>query len=221
MPDRDPHVGEDAELYALGQLDEAELERFEAHVAACDECARRTGEAEATILQLAQAGESGDESPVDDDLGLPARVRPRRFPAGWIAAVAAAFIVGLLPWTLGLGIGGGGGPTAQQRASDAMLAGHFLHVELTPLASGAPAAKAIYARNGSWLYVLVGPAQRTLGIVLVAGSKRWAIAAVPPSMQTRSVFMDLPRRFDAVELDDGRTPVARAAFAYSRTGPAH
>ncbi|MBV8343959.1 MAG: zf-HC2 domain-containing protein, partial [Candidatus Eremiobacteraeota bacterium] len=46
------HIGDSAELYAAGALDERERAEIDAHVAECRDCLRRLGEAEETILTL-------------------------------------------------------------------------------------------------------------------------------------------------------------------------
>src|SRR5579864_7164998 len=100
LSDRNPqmrnggeHLGEDAELYALGTLGEVERGRVERHVLTCDECAARVGEAEAVVLALIQPERANAPA-------LPSRApafagRPR-----WIGAVAAAVVAGLFAWGL-------------------------------------------------------------------------------------------------------------------------
>ena len=68
---RDDHIGENAELYALGELDELEAARVERHARTCAACSSRLGDAEATVLQLVEAG--GVTTAVPE--GLDRRVR--------------------------------------------------------------------------------------------------------------------------------------------------
>jgi len=46
------HLDDDAAAYALGALDASGMARVDALAASCDECARRVGEAEATVARL-------------------------------------------------------------------------------------------------------------------------------------------------------------------------
>src|SRR5690242_15465164 len=88
-----PHIGEAAELYAAGQLDAAEVVVVDAHVAECEACLRRLGEAEETVLALERA-----LKPVA--LPVAGKVLPlaRRGISPWwlVPAIAAALIVGML-----------------------------------------------------------------------------------------------------------------------------
>ncbi len=136
MPD--DHIGENAELYALGQLGELESSRVERHARTCDACAKRLGDAEATVLRLIESGDVASERPAE----LDGRVRfAGAPPRAWIAAVAAAFLIGLLPWAVTTmrhsDVSTG---SNQQLAMNAMLAGHFLHTPVAGLVPGAPHA---------------------------------------------------------------------------------
>jgi hypothetical protein len=210
----DDHIEESAELYALGALDDLELARVDRHARACDVCARRLGDAEATVLRLIEAGELPDR-PAELDRRIRFEKAGARVPA-WFAAVAAACIVGLV-WGLTSLRDGGASDSAgpPQVAMRAMLAGHFVHVPFVSRVAGAPAAKVIYAREGGWLYVIVGPGADTLDVVVVArgGTLRRA-ASVAPADVVRSAFINQPTRVEAVELVDKGVPIAVAHIAY-------
>src|SRR5579862_5586237 len=131
----DEHIGENAELYALGHLGELESSRVDRHVRTCDSCAKRLGEAEVTVLRLI---ESGDVSEPPAELGRRIRFSAQTQPR-WIAAVAAAFLIGLLPWGVAtLRHSDVEVSSNQQLAMNAMLAGHFLHAPAVALVPGAP-----------------------------------------------------------------------------------
>lgn len=126
---RDDHIGENAELYALGELDELEAARVERHARACAACSSRLGDAEATVLQLIEAGGAATvPQALDRRVRFAQPVSPTR---AWIGAVAAAFVLGLLPWGWTMTQPRQNG-TAQP-AVDAMLVGHFSHAPLLPL----------------------------------------------------------------------------------------
>jgi anti-sigma factor RsiW len=209
---RDDHIGESAELYALGELDELDAARVERHARACAACASRLGDAEATILQLVEAG------------GVPATVpealdRRIRFGTaasstrGWIAAVAAAFVLGLLPW--GWTMTQTRPNDAAQPAVDAMLVGHFAHAPLLPILAGAPAAKVIYAREGGWIYVLVGAGTSSLDVATVTAGRTAVVAALAPSGATRAAFVKITGRIDTVELLQNGRSISAAHIAYA------
>src|SRR5689334_5513937 len=83
----DAHIGQNAELYALGSLDDVERLRVEAHVANCEDCLRRLGEAEETVLGLERE---------TAEVPLPRNARPPEFRSSrtrgpwWVGVVAAA-----------------------------------------------------------------------------------------------------------------------------------
>jgi hypothetical protein len=209
---RDDHIGESAELYALGELDELEAARVERHARACTVCATRLGEAEATVLQLVEAG--GVAATVPE--ALDRRVRfgtPASSTRAWLAAVAAAFVLGLLPW--GWTMTQPRSNDAAQPAIDAMLAGHFVHAPLLPLQAGAPPAKVIYAREGGWIYVLVGAGSSSLDIATVSGGRIAVVAALAPSKATRASFVKIAERVDAVELLQNGKPISAAQIVYA------
>ncbi|HZY98246.1 MAG TPA: zf-HC2 domain-containing protein [Candidatus Baltobacteraceae bacterium] len=212
----DDHIGENAELYALGQLGELESSRVEHHVRSCDSCAKRVGEAEATVLRLI---ESGDVVPAPAQLDRRIRFsgQPQRM---WIAAIAAAFLIGLLPWGVSTlrhpDVEAG---SNQQLAMNAMLAGHFLHAPAVALVPGAPQAKVIYPRESGWLYVLVGGTNQTIDVVAITGNERTTIASIPPGPATRSAFVKISQRVSSVQLLEGNTPVASARIVYASPAP--
>jgi hypothetical protein len=211
MFDQADHIGELAELYALGDLTAAERERVDMHARDCAQCAQRLGEAETTVLQL-----------IERDAAVDAAVTPLRrvrFGApgrswGALAAIAAAFLIGLLPWGVQTLRENGSTSEANRQAMVAMLAGHFLHAPLLPLAAGAPAGKVIYAREGGWLYVIVAPGSTPLDIDIVSNGVRTRASSLAASSQTRASFIRTSAAVQSVELFQGSTPIAQARIVY-------
>lgn len=210
----DIHIHEDAELYALGALDELEQARVERHAGVCDACAKRLGEAEATVLQLIEGGEMTDRAPKLDHHVR--SVPPNTHAPAWVAAIAAAFLIGLLPWVI---------TSLRQRAAvesvhqqqlamRAMLAGHFVDTPFVSRRPGAPAAKVVYAREGGWLYIIVAPGSSLLDVVVVARGRAAKVASLPASTAVRSAFVNQPTRVEMVELRDRGVPVAIAQIVY-------
>src|SRR6185312_3603131 len=191
------------ELYALGQLDAGESERIERHVRACGECARRVGAAESTVLRLIEAQATDFQSRA---------LRPFAAQSSpvwrWAAAIAAAFVLGLLPWLASLRPAPFS--SAPQLAMTAMLHGHFQHAQFVADAPGAPPAKLIYARAGEWIYVLAAPGETELSVVTTAGGKETTVATLAPSAQTRAAFVPLSARIDEVLLLQGSRRLAHA-----------
>jgi Putative zinc-finger len=210
MPDAN-HLGELAELYALGDLSDVERMRAERHLRACAECARRVGEAEAAMLRLIQSEAPPAQGAPERRLVLPGRMPSR----SWIAAVAAAFLAGLIPWgvTLMRDQSTAADTRTAREATAAMLAGHFAHAPFRAAAAGAPSGKVIYALRGGWIYAIVTPGPDALDVTVVRAGARVPVGRIAAGETARSAFVRIAGRVDAVELlERGRTvAVARLA----------
>lgn len=136
------HIGESAELYALGALGDDERSQVDAHVLQCDACAVRLGEAERTVAVMELGGAAAMT-----------RVRAWRFPG---AVAAAAFALGLLPsaWFWSAQQRAIAYDADRQSAVAAIVSSHFSHAPFQPLVANAPKAKLLYARNGRWIYAV-------------------------------------------------------------------
>jgi hypothetical protein len=190
------HVGELGELYAAGALDERERAVVEAHVARCDACLRRLGEAEETVLALERGSKIADEVRF---AGKPLGFVQRRSWGWTVLAVAAALIVGfLVPHS-----------TPQQNpAMLAMIHSHFSHAQFSGTAS-APAAKVLYARDRSWYYVIVEGAHR-YDVEGLANGRVTSLGATEPNGATSELFSQAKMGFDRLELRDRGTPIESA-----------
>jgi len=192
----DQHIGESAELYALGALDSAERAVVDAHIAHCAQCLRRVGEAEETVLALERAS-IADRARA----GARAPLRFARRSVVWLLplAAAAAFILGLLfP------------RAAPQRdiATLAMIGSHFSHAQF--VGSGPP-AKVIYARDRSWYYVIVASRARYAVVGIRHGSSI-PLGRTQPSGATSALFSRPHAAFELLELREGSTVVGRASI---------
>lgn len=194
--EREFHIGESAELYAAGALDEREQAEVEEHVTQCPECLRRLGEAEETILALER---------VNAARPLPSAVnvlpfRPRRVAAWWLAvAAAAAFILGfILPH----------GVPRSNVATLAMIHSHFSHAQF----SGAgPAAKVVYARDRSWYYVVVAASGR-YEVYGIRNGTATDLGSTQPQGQTSELFTRIGTLFNSIELRENGTTIETAAI---------
>jgi len=247
------HLGDDAELYALGLLEPERRAEIDAHVAGCADCVRLLGEAEATAAALADtlprlppsaaaaarfaaavSGLQAGVGPVGPGVA-PAFRRPVETRWGWFAGLAltAALLVALGTSWYQVGV-------LRGRAQDAQLAvatlvhSHFLHVSMTVApAAGGLAAKVVYARDGSWLYVLVDrpegdrtqgrpegnrPAsERTEGpleLTATIAGKPYPCGQLVLNGGTATLFVRPPGRPERVQLSRDGTILATANLAY-------
>ena len=96
------HLGEDAELYSLGILDDAAVRKVEHHIALCSGVCERVAQAQAAAASLAAALPAAVPSPaLKRRLHESIRPRPRaaiRYPNVFrfaVAAVIALTLIGL------------------------------------------------------------------------------------------------------------------------------
>ncbi len=187
------HIDQEAELYALGMLDDDERARVDEHAASCPECAARLGRAEAAVAALVDA----------------ANAAPRRRSAPW-AAVAAAFALaagGLLWQNLGLR-----GALADDGTVLATLVNsHFDHMQFQSPGGAPLGAKAIYERHGAWFEILAdGTPDWRVTLVAPDGSRR-PVAGAFSRRGTASVLLIAPAPpLRSIELDDAAGNVVAA-----------
>ncbi|MGW7004470.1 zf-HC2 domain-containing protein [Streptomyces sp. NPDC054933] len=92
----DPHA--DVGAYLLGVLNDAEMDRFEQHLAGCDTCAKLLDELSGVVPVLAELGGAGVPEPPGeamldrllDEVAAQRRTRVRR---RWLTAVSAAVLI--------------------------------------------------------------------------------------------------------------------------------
>jgi hypothetical protein len=194
----EPHIGQNAELYAVGALDAEERAAVDEHIAQCAECLRRVGEAEETVLALERV--TIPPSPAARGRAS-LRFARRGISAWWLpVAAAAALIVGLFFPR----------PVMQHDvAMLAMLHSHFAHSQFT--GTGAPPAKVLYARDRSWYYVIVAGNHR-FEVYGRIGASATNLGSTQPRGATSEVFVRVAKRFDTIELRDRGTAVETAAI---------
>jgi hypothetical protein len=216
----DAHVGENAALYALGALDDAERARVDAHARHCPSCARLLGEAESEVAAIV-AAEGHIEAPPDLQARIERSLRgvtalaPRRERALWPLAMAAALLVGFLPsmvfWqqeramreTVALqnaAIGrvtAGDHRTAAFRSSDAR--------EIASVAYGA---------DGSWYVVVVPNASKAMHVVWMHGGEQTLLGSAVPHGDVATLYLPKSHRMDTLALMDGSRVVAEAQLTY-------
>jgi hypothetical protein len=194
------HIGDTAELYAIGALSEEERVDVDAHVAQCNECLRRVGEAEETVLALERVNMPAGSSLRPGNV-LPFTQR-RGSSSWWVAGVAAAaaFVLGFaLPHR----------PPQTEIATLAMLHSHFAHAQF--VGTGAPTAKVLYARDRSWYYVIVS-GSHNYDVYGIRDGQSINIGTTQPKRDTSDLFVKPLSRFDKIELRSAGRVVETAAI---------
>jgi len=223
------HLGELAELYALGALEPHERAQVEAHVASCANCARALGAAEVTVEALDDVFVPQLDPP--ERLGAriaasaqavvplaPRRVRrSAALPAPSFYATAAALL-------LAAGIGGGAlvehSTDVRQVAHDsAVLAtiatAHFNHVSLTAREPSAPVSKVLYARDSAWLYVVIDSPTCDCRVVVRSAASERDLGKPEVRGSTATLFVrDFPRPTSLELVDASGRVISGATLPY-------
>lgn len=216
------HIPDLAEAYALGLLDDSERAGIDAHVATCDACLRLIGQAEETVAALASALPSHRPSAaltgrLSASLAAPAgRDRPRFAPAH-LRAFAPLATAAVLALALGGSLVQNGqlrGELAQEdHAREHVVHGHFLHVSMTPAHGQSLVAKVLYARDGSWIYVLADrPPNGTHVVAVIDGVER-DLGMLTREGAVASLAADVAKP-SAVSLREGARTLASADLRY-------
>lgn len=208
------HLGDDAELYALGALEPAERAAVESHLADCEECAVRVGNAEDVAAALAAALPQY-EPPARLGVRLTGRygsALPFRGAAMWAAlAVAATIVAGFFGWQ---GAAYRSQQARQTLAFTTLVNSHFLHVPMQRSNPAAPNAKVLYARDGSWLYVLADKPVNGLHVVLLRRGVQRDAGTLVAAGGAASLFVPDAGRPDEVMLTGAEGPKSAATLVY-------
>jgi hypothetical protein len=179
------HLDDDAELYALGLTDRERGAEIEAHLAGCDACRARVVAAESAAASLAAA--------------LPPAPAAAPRPSWWTTAATAAAIV--FAATTSFASVSAHSASAQLARTDAALgaiaSSHFGHTTLTSHTT--IIAKVLYARDGTWVYVVAENAPRGAHVKLRSGSAVRDLGALDSGVPA-TLFARSPGRADEIEI---------------------
>ena len=210
------HLGEDAELYPLGILDDDAVRNVELHIALCSACAERVAQAEAVAASLAAALPPATPSPaLERRLRESARPQPGAKPRAsfFPFALAAAFALALL------GLGWQAVVLRERLQSDdvalvTMVHSHFNHVSMAPESADPVAAKILYARDGSWIYIIADKPGGALHAVARTAAATTDLGVLTSTGETATLLVHPRERIVSITLQRAGTNVASARLAY-------
>ncbi|HTU81117.1 MAG TPA: hypothetical protein VMF61_03250 [Candidatus Acidoferrales bacterium] len=201
------HVGENAELYPLGLLEPGDVRALEAHVADCAECSARVARASAVAFSL-----TAPLPAVEPRLKSPSRSPARTTQlVAWLAAAALLVVaIGLARQNLALRSG------AADRATivATLVHSHFKHVEMAAPSGQKLAAKVLYARDGSWIFVIVDGAPGSLHLFGRATAAFRDLGALQTAAGTASLLVRTDRPLRQVELRAAGATLGTATLLY-------
>ncbi|MFY9664941.1 MAG: hypothetical protein WAK19_10860 [Candidatus Cybelea sp.] len=211
------HLGEDAELYPLGILDDDTARDVERHVALCSECAERVAQAQAVAASLAAALPVASPSPA-----LERRLREAARPQLGAARAPASIFRFALAAAVALILLGFGWQTvvlrqrlaAEDVALVTMVHSHFNHVSMSPQSANPVAAKILYARDGTWIYIIADKPGGPLRAVAHTPAGAADLGALGSAGQTATLLVHPRERIRSITLQRAGTTVASAKLAY-------
>lgn len=210
------HLGEDAELYPLGVLDDDAARKVERHVALCSECAERVAQAQAVAASLAAALPLATPSPaLERRLRQSAQPQPIAKLRGNLVpfALAAAFALAFL------GLGWQALALRERLAAEdvalvTMVHSHFNHVSMSPESANPVAAKILYARDGSWIYIIADKPGGALHAIARTGAATTDLGTLARTGETATLLVRPRERIGSIVLQRAGTNVASAKLAY-------
>jgi anti-sigma-K factor RskA len=208
------HIGDVAELYALGTLSTQERAQVDWHARQCDTCAARLGEAQEAVAALVQEMEPSGRLDARMHATFAGKA-PRR--AMWPALVAAAFIIGLLPaFALWPGLGREAQIASdRQAATVAMVNSHFSHAPFVSAAHSGIKAKVLFSRNADWLFIVAQTARPYTVIANENGTPK-VLGTLRVNGEAGELFIPHAGRPQALSLEDGGQVVGRVTLPYRR-----
>lgn len=195
------------ELYALGSLDEREREALEEHVAVCESCRARFLDAIDVVANLEEAEMRAQSV----QSGVQSKLRALRRQFGALAAALVLVAAGSIGYAV---VERNHQPALGSAPLAAIVNSHFFHAPFTAVEQRAPSAKVLYARDGSWLYVIAnrGASYRVVGI---SDGTKTLLGTTEANDGESTAFIRPSRRFSALELDDGESTLSRAPLVYA------
>jgi hypothetical protein len=198
------HLDDDAELYALGLTDRERDAEIEAHLASCADCRTRVVAAEEAAASLAATLPPMPAAAI--------ALRPRQ--RAWWPALASAAAVLLAATAAFEGYSAHAASSQLARtevALGAIASSHFGHTTLA--SEPGVVAKALYARDGAWLYVVATGAPSGARVVLRRAAAAHDVGALE-SGTPAALFVRGAGRADEVTVVAGDRVVARGTPAY-------
>lgn len=207
------HLGDEAELFALGALEDAERSAAARHVALCAACRERVAAAELVMASLAAAVPAA-EPPASIGRRLRASARggrPRNAGPFALAATVALAFVGLGSQTLLLS----NREAAEDRALATIVSSHFNHVSAVTRGDSGVSAKVLYARDGAWIFVIARTHESgTLHAFARTPTADVDLGALATSGETASLLVRPAKPIGTVVIKRGDTEVATATLNY-------
>jgi hypothetical protein len=208
-----PHIGDDAALYALGALDDDERAAIDAHVRSCAACAQLLGAAERDVTLAASMEAQRAQPPL-----LARRIARSLSPrSAWpfVGALAAALVVGLLPtayfWERDRVLQATS--SAETAAIDRLASVPHRMASFNGM-NGNAQARVMYGADGSWYVVIAQGVRTALAVAWMHDGERTMLGMLERHGDIAMLYLPRSHRMDQLALMDGARIVAQAQLTY-------
>lgn len=195
------HIGDDAALYALGMLDEHETALVDQHVATCEACTILLAQAHDDVAAVASA-QTQHDIPVKR-VSNATRWQP-------LLAVAAAFVIGILPSGYFMERMNG---MHQQMMTNADMMSHLAHEHRSVAFAGSDAS-VMYGNDGSWFVVVVRDAKQAVSVAWMHDGEKTMLGTPQQMGDVAVLYLPKSHRMDQLALMSGGRVVGQARLAY-------
>jgi hypothetical protein len=213
------HIDENAELYALGSLDDLERLGVEQHVATCAACATRLRDAENAVAALSEALPV-QPAPARLDRRLRhAIAAPARRSTLWRsvpAAIAAALALALIPAWLAVDRSRNAAVSMRQdeRALAMLARAPFHRAQFMSPQNRPMNAKVLYGMRGDWYYVVVMHPKAGMHVAYMHGGKMEMLGTVAVHGESGTLYLPVNHKMEELALLEGGKVVADAHLIY-------
>ncbi len=216
------HIGGNAELYALGALEDNERLQIEDHARNCLPCAKLLGNAERIVADIESELPAIDPPPhLEERIMKSVRMREKarlRRPARFWGSLAAVLLLGFVTTVLGLRLWYA---DQQIHQNDMILTAlsdsEYGHLSFRPQPTADPIARALCEKHGAWIYLILTRANSHLTLYGDRNGNRERLGhPVVSQGRLASLFIENPGKFAALELVENGRVVAREKTRYPR-----
>ena len=216
------HLSEDAALYALGTLNEAEQREVERHVATCAACAEILAQAQEDVTAMCAAEPLREAPPAlatrlaaTLERGAAVSLSPRRFTRSWssaFAAVAAVVILALAPsmYLFEQNVAMHQLMVAQSEAVGRVTTSPHRTVAFASKMTG----RVMYAPDGSWYFIVVRGATEPVRVVWKHEGKMIDLGTAMPHGNVAMLYLPKSKRMDQLALVQGSQVVGEANLVF-------
>lgn len=196
------HVGEDAALYALGLLDQAERNAIDAHARTCEACSQALAKAFDDVTAMVAS------EPSAPALAEPAR---RKLSPRWFTAIAAAIVLAVLPsaYLLQQNHAMHEAIVAQSEAMDRLAS--------TPHRTASFAgmdARVYYGMDGSWYCIVVRGAKQPMQVAWMHDGTSTMLGTAVPSAGVAILYLPQSHRMDQLALVSNDRTMGQARLLF-------